>query len=130
MPTSPISAVGLSFSASNLAISSALDISVSVCVISYLAVISFQVSFQLAQESGMPTLTTAPSLVASASISLKLSSLAGALPFPSSALASELAQAASNRTSKDNSRPMDKNCVNLFFMISLSLLFLIYGLHL
>ncbi len=57
-PTSPMSALALSFSALNLASSWAELMSVSMCLSPYLLSRSFQVSFQFAQLSGMPTLLT------------------------------------------------------------------------
>ena len=66
-PTSPMSAVALFFSASNLAISCAELMSVSTCFRPYLLNRSCQVPFQLAQLSGMPTLLTSPSFFAACS---------------------------------------------------------------
>ena len=60
-PTSPISAEAFERSAANLASSSALLMSVSVCFRPYFVVMAFQVAAQLAQSSGMPTLLTVPS---------------------------------------------------------------------
>src|SRR4051812_16647451 len=66
-PISVISADGFDFSAAILASASPLDISVSVWVTPYLADSAFQISPQFAQSSGMPRLTTWPSLRAPAS---------------------------------------------------------------
>src|SRR3954466_5955730 len=65
-PISVMSADGFDFSASILASASPLDISVSVWVTPYLADSAFQISPQFAQSSGMPRLTTFPSLRAAA----------------------------------------------------------------
>src|SRR5688572_30159745 len=62
-----MSALALSFSAANLAISWAELMSVSMCFRPYFLARSSQVPFQLAQSSGMPTLLTAPSAFAAAS---------------------------------------------------------------
>jgi hypothetical protein len=62
-----MSAVALDFSAANLAISCAELMSVSLCLRPYKRCRSAQVSFQLAQLSGMPTLFTWPSVRAACS---------------------------------------------------------------
>ncbi len=74
IPTSPISAVASSFSASNFANSSALDISVSLCLMLYSVPSSSQVSTQFAHVSGIPTELTAPSSFAFVVISSSVTS--------------------------------------------------------
>ncbi|MNR25863.1 hypothetical protein D3C85_1430340 [compost metagenome] len=74
-----MSALALSFSASNLAISWAELMSVSMCLRPYLLARSSQVPFQLAQASGMPTLLTLPSLRAASSRALRSVSAAMAV---------------------------------------------------
>jgi hypothetical protein len=87
--------VALSFSAANLAISWAELMSVSICLRPYFCSRSCQVSFQLAQLSGMPTLLTSPSARAASSSAFR--SVCAAFADVARAIADPSSEASSSR---------------------------------